>query len=760
MRCLLVLVALVAFVSAGANAQQTPRDPSAPPADESRDADSSTAPATADGDAVPTADEVVVTGHRPEAPPAATRIESHELDAQRTATSDAARLLEDVPGVSLNAAGGISSLPSIRGLADDRLRVQVDGMDVTSACPNHMNSPLSYISPVRVRRATVFAGITPVSAGGNSIGGTIQVESAVPEFAPDEKSVLASAQGGAFFRTNGKAFGRHFGVAAAGRDLRLAYDESTARSRNVVAGDRFKASGAAAPLRGRLEADEIGSSAYDGITNRELGLALRRDDHLLQLNLGRQIAGFEGFPNQRMDMTSNANTLVNLRYAGTFSSATLEASAFAQETRHEMNMGPDRFFYGLGMPMNSKATTRGAKAAASFDWTDQHLLRVGSEFVAYHLDDWWPAVGSSGSMCCNEFRNLHAGVQNRFGLYGEWEARWNDQWLTLLGVRGDFVSSAAGRVHGYNGNMGIWTGDAAAFNARDRDHTDTHLDWMALLRWEPLDRLRLETGYARKTRSPNLYERYAWATNAMAALMNNFVGDGNGYVGKTDLTPEVAHTASASIALHDPGEKTWGVDATAYLTRVEDFIDARRCDFGQCSAANRTATRAFVFLQYVNQSALLYGADLSAHWRLGQLDPIGRFTLRGGLGYVRGKNRTTGDDLFHVMPLHGTLALVHERGPLTNRIEFRTVAAKTRVSSVRNEMPTAHYSLLDLRTSYEFEHLRVDLAVENVFDRFYELPLGGAYVGQGLSMSSLTIPWGLNVPGPGRSFHLAVSVDF
>ncbi|MGC2049572.1 MAG: TonB-dependent receptor plug domain-containing protein [Gallionella sp.] len=95
------------------------------------------------------------------------------MASQRAASSDSARLLQDIPGVSLYGAGGVSSLPAIHGLADDRIRIQVDGMDLVAACPNHMNSALFYIDPTKVGSATVFAGITPVSAGGDSIGGTI-----------------------------------------------------------------------------------------------------------------------------------------------------------------------------------------------------------------------------------------------------------------------------------------------------------------------------------------------------------------------------------------------------------------------------------------------------------------------------------------------------------------------------------------------------------------------------------------------------------
>jgi len=68
----------------------------------------------------------------------------------RASTSDTAKLLEDQPGISLYGAGGVSSLPAIHGMADDRVRVKVDGMDFIASCPNHMNSPLSSIDPTNV----------------------------------------------------------------------------------------------------------------------------------------------------------------------------------------------------------------------------------------------------------------------------------------------------------------------------------------------------------------------------------------------------------------------------------------------------------------------------------------------------------------------------------------------------------------------------------------------------------------------------------
>src|SRR5690606_35493935 len=65
------------------------------------------------------------------------KVESTEQE--QSATSDAAQLLLKTPGLTIYGAGGISTLPVLRGLADDRINIQVDGIETTSSCPNHMN---------------------------------------------------------------------------------------------------------------------------------------------------------------------------------------------------------------------------------------------------------------------------------------------------------------------------------------------------------------------------------------------------------------------------------------------------------------------------------------------------------------------------------------------------------------------------------------------------------------------------------------------
>lgn len=65
-------------------------------------------------------------------------------------------------GVKFSAAGGVSALPVLNGMMGDRIKVVVDGAEVTAACANQMNPPLSYVSANQVSMSEVVAGVNPV----------------------------------------------------------------------------------------------------------------------------------------------------------------------------------------------------------------------------------------------------------------------------------------------------------------------------------------------------------------------------------------------------------------------------------------------------------------------------------------------------------------------------------------------------------------------------------------------------------------------
>ena len=724
--------------------------------------------------------EVVVKAAKSDAAPVSpseSRLDAAALQGLRPATSDTASLLRDVPGVSLTGAGGVSSLPSIRGLADDRLRIKVDGMDLIAACPNHMNSPLSYIDPGAVATAKVYSGASPVSIGGDSIGGSIVVESAEPEFTKSGQGPLLKGEAGLFYRSNGNAFGGHLSATVASEQLSFNYTGSSAQSDNYRAGGDFKTYAFTGRAGHLLDRDEVGSTAYKAV-NQSVTLAWKGDTDLVEFKYGRQHIPFENYPNQRMDMTDNVSDQFSLAYTGKQAWGTLKARAYYEHTQHEMDFGEDkRFWYGSasggsgaqngtpcspissscaeGMPMYTDGKNTGVSLGADIVLNARDLLKVGAEFQAYRLDDWWPPSGAG--MWPDTFWNIRDGERDRYAVFGEWEARHSAQWTSVLGLRHETVKMDAGDVNGYCTSgmcMGSQLADAAAFNGQSRDKTDRNWDLSALARYTPDATQTFEAGIAQKTRSPSLYERYTWSTWSMAAVMNNFVGDGNGYVGDIDLKPEVAHTLSIAADWHDAGAKTWSLRVSPFYSHVRDFIDAR------CLPGTTCTPDKFNVLQYVNQSARLYGADLSGKALVARTQGYGDFTLSGVVNYVRGENRDTGDDLYNIMPLNARLTLTQSIGRWRNALESEWVARKDKVSDVRNEAETAGYNLIHLRSACQWQQVRLDVGIENLLDKGYALPLGGAYLGQGRTMSINGVPWGTAVAGPGRSFYAAVSYSF
>lgn len=691
-------------------------------------------------------------------------LNQNDINHQQAATSDTATILTKIPGINVQSAGGISNLPVIRGLADNRLRILVDGVDSIASCPNSMNSPLSYISPSAVEETTVYAGVTPVSVGGNSIGGTIVVESAEPTFSEDS-NVVTSGEVGAFYRSNGNGYGANVETNIANDVLSLSYKGSYAKSDNYDAGGDFKTYTDASGSGQSLAKDEVGSTAFESQT-QSVDVAYQNGDHLLQGTYLWQRVPEELYPNQRMDMLDNQLDRVNLRYKGDLNWGQLEAQAYHEDVDHYMNFGEDKqFLYGTaaGMPMYTESETIGANLKGIVDLTNQGTLTVGAEYQDYTLDDLWPASGT-GMMGPNEFQNINNGERERIGVYAEWEKQIAPKWSTQLGARYENVRTSADEVSGYNSMMMTNQGrDSAIFNASDRNTTDNNIDATAIARYDIDAQRSVEIGAAHKERTPSLYERYTWSTWGMASIMNNTVGDGNGYFGDPDLSPEKSNTLSLTFDWRG-ADDSWGIKATPYYSHIDDYVDAVQWDSANNTAATTQTSDQYNVMRYTNQDARIYGIDITADRDLAS-NAWGDWGLTGSLSYTNGKNKDTGSHLYNIMPLNASIALNHENNNWKNQVEVVAVAAKNKVSTPRNEIKTAGYGLLNLSTGYQWDAVSVEAGIDNVLDKNYALPLGGAYMGQGSTMginSELTTGsnWGTAVPGAGRSFYMGVNYKF
>jgi iron complex outermembrane recepter protein len=653
------------------------------------------------------------------------------LAAGQISSSDTASLLN---GVDSAQAGGISGLPMIHGLGDDRIRTLVNGVPVASACPMHMNPPLSYIDPSNVASIEILPGVTPVRLGGDSIAGTIQVESAPPVFAASGDSIEHAGRLSTFYRSNSSALGGTAAISMASTNLSLGYQGSATR-----AGDYYDGVG-----------ERINASRFEAL-NSQFTAAYRSGGNLFEAQAALQNIPYQGFPNADMDMQENVAAFLNTRYTGGYEWGDLHINAYYDHIRHEMNgNAPDRYppslsITGFGeFPTRERGQDFGYRVEASILASARDTLRIGNELHVQTLDDRWPGA-PAGMMF--DYVSLNGATRAQWGTFAEWERQWDGRWSTQFGVRNDTVRMDTGPVQGYDGI----DPQAASFNATHRARTDVNMDSTLLIRYQPDDWENYTVGFARKNRSPNLYERYAWGTNTLGTV--TWFGDGNGYTGNPGLKPETADTASVSGHWHDPDGRPWQLQVTSYFSRVQNYIGVLPLCAPGCSGTPASQ------LMFANQAARLYGADVNAAYTLSDDAVGGVFRIRGSTGYTHGEDLSTRTPLYQVMPLHGTVALEHDRGAWSSALKFSVVARNNDVDPIRNEPSTAGYSLVDLRTAHEWRNLRLDFAITNLLDRQFATPLGGTW------QSALYPPGYAGatfrpLPAPGRSLNTGFSLKF
>ena len=663
------------------------------------------------------------------------RKENEAVHARPLSSADMAEVLAAQDSLQFYQSGGVSALPVMRGLNDDRIRILVDGAEVTAACANNMNSPLSYVSPATVANASVLAGVTPVSQGGDSIAGTILLTSPAPLFADNGETLVTQGRFSSLYRSNNNAFSTALSAAIANENVSLGFTGTIDRAGSYEDGRGHK----------------VRSTQFDRRT-QTVNFAARGEDQLLTVKLSHQDVPFQGYVNQYMDLINNQSDAINIGYSRKFGWGDLDTRIYWQNVNHEMG-----FFSNEKtgtMPMKTKGEDMGYSVKATVPLDAIHTLRIGNEAHRQKLDDFWPAVTGSMMMGPQTYVNINNGRRDRLALYAEVASSWSKQWSTLLGLREDLVHTSTGEVQSYGGMMNATDNAAAqAFNAGNRSRTDQNIDVTAMATYVASNTASVDVGYARKNRAPSLYERYSWGRGTMAMTMIGWFGDANGYVGDPDLKPETANTVSATLNLHDAAQAQWELKLTPYYTYVQDYIGVNRIGtFNLATGVPRA------LLQFQNQDAQFYGVEAAFKRSLWDNVRFGQGRVSGSLGWTRGERVSNGDDLYHIMPLQFKASLEQRLGAWSNAVDLQLVDSKTEVDSVRYESKTAGYTLVNLRTGYQWKKARLDLGVTNLFDKFYYLPLGGAdYANWNASGGQGAIG---PVAGMGRSVNVGLSVDF
>ena len=660
------------------------------------------------------------------------------------ALGSAESLLNDL-GVDFSAAGGVSNLPILNGLMGDRVKVLVDGADVTAACANHMNPPLSYVSANQIAAYHVIAGISAVSAGGDNIAGVISVNTISPQYSQSNELNWHSGYVSAQYNSVNNARKVGVGARITSNTLSFNYQGAFSDAKSYDDGN------------GNLVLDTL----YR-VQNHALSAAIRDEKQQFVIKLTHQKIPYQGFANQYMDMTDNTSYGATAQYKRVLENSELEAQLNWHDVKHEMG-----FFSaektGM-MPMNTDARDISSQIKWRLNLDSNSSLLLGQAFYDYRIDDWWSAVEGSAMMGPNDYININNGQRKRIAAFAEFESQINTKLWLNSGIRVEHVNTCADDVQPYNEGMAMMAmsampmqpsnaSAAAAFNSKEHDKSDTVVDISVLLNYQLTHTDELQLGLARKNRAPNLYERYSWGVSNMATTMIGWYGDGNGYIGNQNLEVETAHTISSTY-IKSAQNDGWQVSANIWYANASDYIDADLVrSFNRFGLENTTRN----ILKFTNTDAVLYGVKLDLAANIHQSKALGNWQLNANITNTRAKRDDTNQPLYQIKPLHTKLAINHQLGRFENTLSWQWNDAKTRVDNNRLENQTDSYNIVNLGSKASWGDLTLSAQVSNLFDEYYQLPLGGVSIAQLKKGESTGFE---QLAGQGRSFNIGMSVAF
>lgn len=255
-------------------------------------------------------------------------------------------------------------------------------------------------------------------------------------------------------------------------------------------------------------------------------------------------------------------------------------------------------------------------------------------------------------------------------------------------------------------------------------YKDNHLSPATKLTWIVTNWLDFTAKYNEAFRAPSMQERFVSGAHFGATIRG--LDTINRFVANPNLRPETAKNKEITANLHfdslfKQGDK-FKIEATYFRNDVKDFINLKIFnDANTNKGAGANGALLPKNSQYQNiTNARLSGIELQAKYQ------TERLTLFTNYGSTKGKDKDSGEALSNIaaskIGVGVNYALVKDKF---------TVGATVTHYAAQRRVPKDHsvtypsYILTDLRATYaplkgEWKNLRLDFALENLFDRKYQ----------------------------------------
>lgn len=626
---------------------------------------------------------------------------------------DSGELLRNVGGVNAVRRGPIGLDPVVRGLRETEVGAYVDGTRTFPAGPARMDSPISHIDPSTIESVEIVKGPYALTWGaGNMAGVKIETQSVANlpysfagKVSSSYKSNTNSIKEGLRLRGNtGK-----FGYSLSGT-YRSGNDYTDGRGNNIP---------------GDFRSADIHS---------KVGYALSPNS-FLDFSFGYQKQKDIDYSGRLLDASFLETYKYNLHWKWNPDNSIIsqmEATAYLNNIDHGMNNDakptaqpdPNRMPpFAIDVGVDTKSNTSGGNFSATLQPSNNLKIKAGAD--VYRSDRNASRTVRRRDNQMQLFYDIiwPNAVITDAGIYTKLSYRFSEK-LDISGtLRADYVHSKGDSVSTFFAdNVG-----------GDLRNNETNLSASFTTSFTPSEHWTLGAGLGSVVRTADALERYS---DRFPASKSQTSAE---FMGNPQLDSE--RSTQADLWLNTQYSR-WNLTANLFARDMHDYITLKPTNLPK-----RLPLSPNTVYQYVNGEAQFWGFDVSATYRF-----IPSLSLKGGVSYLWGKDKTLDEPALGVTPLRVNTGLRYEsrQDPFFAEATMQIVDEQDRVAAKRGETSTGGYTTLDFKTGTTLWN-RVSLqgGIRNITDQYYvnHLNAKNPYTSQ-------------QIPEVGRVFHIDVALQF
>ncbi|OUS05959.1 hypothetical protein A9Q81_04245 [Gammaproteobacteria bacterium 42_54_T18] len=349
---------------------------------------------------------------------------SISLEKENTVTPDSTELLNGMAGASVVKNGPLTGFAQYRGMFGQRINTVIDGATHTSGGPNWMDAPLHYAPASQVSNIRIYRGVSPVSSGQETIGGSVIVETKSGEFVDSTEAILSGeiSVGG---ETNNNATMVSVLVTVANKNHWLNVKGLGEQADDI-----------------EFDGGEIMPTEYE--RNRiDMGYGFRFGAHKIEVVGGRNETGDAGAPALPMDIRFVDTDILKGKYTYQGDGFVVESLLFANDVEHLMSNHLLREAPSNTMSYRT-ATATGESQGGKLVYRSEvgRSFEVGIDVLqSEHSTD-----VTNPNMPMFLVENFSEAIRDSVGVYAESNFELSDMLSLEVGIRANHIRMDSGEV--------------------------------------------------------------------------------------------------------------------------------------------------------------------------------------------------------------------------------------------------------------------------------------------------------------------------